>query len=147
MIFSVAAHDIEQDVPNNNGEKDFGLFQIEHSIDYTITGNQYLDSLLSGGAVPHMVHHVFPFQKSPFANIVSEETVKQEYERLGRKWVQPVNFWTMRLWPIVKVMITHPLLEYPTYSFWQEHFSWHIIWYHIKDILSGIYTIGPFDMS
>ena len=66
-----------------------------------------IDFFLSAGLSPHRVHHVLPEQKSGFANIVSEDIVREEAEKLNLTWHEPKNFFTDRL----PVMVKHYLLR------------------------------------
>lgn len=143
FFISSAPHDIENEVANNNGETDFALFQVEHSMDYEITGNVYIDAFLSGGVLPHAVHHLLPFQQSILANIASEPVVIEEYEKLGRKWPKKVNFWKQRVPTLLGAALLRPMNDHPEYSFWEEHFSFKNIWFTILFILRGFFTNSP----
>ncbi len=100
----VASHDFEEEKSNtvpaseeNWDDKDWAVLQIENSYDLTMIGNKYVDCFLSAGLSPHRVHHVLPHQKSGFANIVSEDIVREEAEKFNVEWLEPKNFWSDRL--------------------------------------------------
>ena len=96
----VASHDFEVDKireEKNWSEKDWAVLQIENSYDLTMIGNKYIDCFLSAGLSPHRVHHVLPQQKSGFANIISEDIVREEAEKFDVEWLQPKNFFFERL--------------------------------------------------
>jgi hypothetical protein len=95
----VASHDFEEDdarveVPDG---QDWAVLQIKNSYDLTMVGNKYIDCFLSAGLSPHRVHHVLPYQKSGFANVISENIVQEEAEKFGLDWIAPKNFFLDRL--------------------------------------------------
>ena len=69
----VASHDFEDESAQVDveAEPDWAVFQIKTAYDLTMVGNKYIDCFLSAGLSPHRVHHVLPYQRSGFANIVS----------------------------------------------------------------------------
>ncbi len=100
----VASHDFEhRDADDEAGieidwsKKDWAVEQIRNAYDLTMVGNKYIDCFLSAGLSPHRVHHVLPQQRSGFANILSEDIVREEAEKFGIKWVKPKNFFAERL--------------------------------------------------
>ncbi len=100
----VASHDFEHrdsddesDIEIDWSQKDWAVEQIKNAYDLTLVGNKYLDCFLSAGLSPHRVHHVLPQQKSGFANILSEQIVREESAKFGIKWVEPKNFFIDRL--------------------------------------------------
>jgi hypothetical protein len=104
----VASHDFEEEEATVNYQNlDWAVFQIENSYDLSMVGNKYIDCFLSAGLSPHRVHHVLPDQKSGFANIVSEDIVREEAEKFNVVWHPPKNFFTDRL----PVMTQHYLLS------------------------------------
>ena len=111
----VASHDFEKEyteeqppTPINWSEKDWAVLQIQNSYDLTIIGNKYLDCFLSAGLSPHRVHHVLPQQKSGFANIISEDIVKEEAKKLGVEWLEAKNFFSDRLPSLIKYYLAVP---------------------------------------
>jgi Cytochrome b5-like Heme/Steroid binding domain len=100
----VASHDFEhRDADDETGieidwsKKDWAVEQIRNAYDLTMVGNKYIDCFLSAGLSPHRVHHVLPQQRSGFANILSEDIVREEAEKFGIKWAKPKNFFIERL--------------------------------------------------
>ncbi len=74
-----------------------GVDQLEHAHDLKVIGNRYVDCFLSAGLSSHRVHHVLPFQRSGFANIVTEDVLREESARSGVEWLPPKSFLTDRL--------------------------------------------------
>ncbi|MDT5225885.1 MAG: hypothetical protein QOG19_3292, partial [Mycobacterium sp.] len=68
----VASHEFEDETEESVvvGE-DWGVDQVENANDLMVIGNRYVDCFLSAGLSSHRVHHVLPFQRSGFANIVT----------------------------------------------------------------------------
>jgi hypothetical protein len=89
-------------------EKDWAALQIENSCDFSMIGNKYIDCFLSAGLGPHRVHHVLPQQKSGFANIISEDIVKEEAAKLNIEWLQPKNFFIDRLPSLISHYLGSP---------------------------------------
>lgn len=107
----VASHDFESAEPVDFAKlelQDWAVSQIENSYDLTITGHKYIDCLLSAGLSPHRVHHVLPYQRSGFANIISEEIVRSAAEQSGVAWLPPKNLITERLPLMLKQYLTVP---------------------------------------
>lgn len=104
----IASHDFEEEESQADfSERDWAVSQIKNSYDLTMIGNKYLDCFLSAGLSPHRVHHVLPYQKSGFANIVSESIVREEAEKFNVTWQAPKNFFLDRL----PVLIKHYLFD------------------------------------
>jgi hypothetical protein len=123
----VASHDFEEEKTTekrNWAEEDWAVLQIEGSYDLTMIGNKYIDCFLSAGLSPHRVHHVLPFQKSGFANIISEDIVREEAEKFGVEWVQPKNFFRDRLPLLVDLYLATPsrMAQDKNYGLLKEHF-------------------------
>ena len=94
----VASHDFEEEeAPERDDQQDWAVAQIKNSYDLTMIGNKYIDCFLSAGLSPHRVHHVLPYQKSGFANIVSEDLVREEAAKFDIVWYKPKNFFIDRL--------------------------------------------------
>ncbi len=94
----VASHDFEEE--NTEEElaaipeplrNDWAAQQIGLSYDLTVVGNRWIDLFLSAGLSPHRVHHVLPWQGSGFANLASEQTVREVCEQVGIGWQRPRN--------------------------------------------------------
>jgi hypothetical protein len=94
----VASHDFEE---SNSEEElaaipeplrnDWAAHQICLSYDLSVVGNRWIDLFLSAGLSPHRVHHVLPWQGSGFANLHSEETVREVCAEVGIAWERPRN--------------------------------------------------------
>lgn len=63
----------------------------------SVIGNQYIDCFLTAGLGTHRVHHVLPYQKSGFANIVSQPAVKEVAISKKLEWKATKNFVIHRL--------------------------------------------------
>jgi hypothetical protein len=94
----VASHDFEE--PDTEAElavipeplrNDWAARQICLSYDLTVVGNRWIDLFLSAGLSPHRVHHVLPYQGSGFANLASEDAVKEVCAQVGIAWARPRN--------------------------------------------------------
>ncbi len=143
----VASHDFEdnQDPINANWEEqDWAIEQIKNSYDLTIIGNKYLDCFLSAGLSPHRVHHVLPQQKSGFANIFSEEIVKEEAKNFGVEWLQPKNFFLDRFPVLIKYYLAVPsrMAKEKNLGLFQEHFTPQALLTTIDYIVKGWIGIG-----
>jgi hypothetical protein len=142
----VASHDFEEEEAeaDRNEDQDWAVLQIKNSYDLTMIGNKYIDCFLSAGLSPHRVHHVLPYQKSGFANIVSESIVREEAENVGIEWLPPKNFFSDRL----PIMAKHYLFS-PSRSakeqhltLLQEHIQPHALLTSVTYILKGFVGIG-----
>lgn len=103
----VASHDFEEETDvdlveisataDRDESQDWAVLQIRNAYDLTMVGNKYVDCFLSAGLSPHRVHHVLPYQRSGFANIISEDIVREEAEKFDVEWLTPKNFFVDRL--------------------------------------------------
>ena len=95
----VASHDFEEDVGPiaPDGDEDWAMDQVVHADDLKVVGNRYVDCFLSAGLSSHRVHHVLPFQRSGFANIVTEDVLREEAAKFGVEWLPAKSFVTDRL--------------------------------------------------
>jgi Cytochrome b5-like Heme/Steroid binding domain len=127
----VASHDFEHkdsddelSMPIDWSQRDWAVDQINNSYDLTMVGNKYLDCFLSAGLSPHRVHHVLPQQRSGFANILSEEIVREEAEKFGIEWLKPKNFAIERLPRLIANYLAVPsrMAKENNLGIWQEHF-------------------------
>ena len=95
----VASHDFEEEVdevPPGDTE-DWGVHQVEEAYDLKVIGNRYVDCFLSAGLSSHRVHHVLPYQRSGFANIATEDVLREEAAKFGVEWLPRKSFLTDRL--------------------------------------------------
>jgi hypothetical protein len=105
----VASHDFEvarEDQEYKN--LDWGIFQIQHALDTYVTGIPYIDIFLSAGLSCHRTHHVLPYQKSGFANIVSQKCVEETCKEFGVEWAPARNLILDRFLPLMFHYLTVP---------------------------------------
>jgi hypothetical protein len=141
----VASHDFEEDDTKVDfQDRDWAVYQIENSYDLSMVGNKYLDCFLSAGLSPHRVHHVLPDQKSGFANIASEEIVREEAAKFNVTWHQPKNFFVDRLPIMAKYYLLTPsrLATEKNLNLLGEHFHPQALRISVKYLLHGLVGIG-----
>jgi fatty acid desaturase len=109
MFEIVASHDFEE-VREQQEYKDldWGIFQIQHALDTWFTGIKWVDIFLSAGLSCHRVHHVLPYQKSGFANIVCEDAVRATAKEFDVKWEPARNLVIDRFIPLAYFYLTAP---------------------------------------
>jgi hypothetical protein len=123
----VASHDFHPEEADTQSiqQQDWAVFQIENAYDLTVVGNKYIDCFLSAGLSPHRVHHVLPQQKSGYANLASEEIVREAAAEFGVAWLPPKNFFVDRMPDLIKLYLLVP--SFPArmngYGLWREHFD------------------------
>jgi hypothetical protein len=143
----VASHDFE-DADAVDFDKlerqDWAVSQIENSYDLTIIGHKYIDCFLSAGLAPHRVHHVLPFQKSGFANIISEDIVRSEAAKFDLPWLPAKNFFIDRLPITIDKYLNVPsrIASEQNLNVWQEHFRLDAIKATIDYAMKGYTGIG-----
>lgn len=112
----VASHDFED--PSSEEDlavipeplrDDWAARQICLSYDLSVVGNRWIDLFLSAGLSPHRVHHVLPWQGSGFANLASEEAVKEVCAEAGIAWARPRSLMLDRLPAVMKHYLTCPV--------------------------------------
>jgi len=111
----VASHDFEESnteeelaaVPESL-RNDWAAQQIGLSYDLTVVGNRWIDLFLSAGLSPHRVHHVLPWQGSGFANLASEQTVREVCAEVGIAWQRPRNLLFNRFPAVMKHYLLCP---------------------------------------
>lgn len=147
----VASHDFEEDKVKLDpsqypdwSQTDWAVEQIKNSYDLTMTGNKYIDCFLSAGLSPHRVHHVLPQQKSGFANIYSEDIVREEAAKFDLPWLPPKNFFLDRLPVLLKYYLVVPsrLAQEKNHGLIQEHFHPQALLTTIDYIVKGWAGIG-----
>ncbi|MBF6215274.1 fatty acid desaturase [Nocardia puris] len=122
----VASHDFDVDTEDlHTDTEDWGVNQLEQAYDLTVVGNRYVDCFLSAGLSPHRVHHVLPYQRSGFANIATEEVVREEAAKFGVEWLPPKSFFGDRFPALVKtyLMSRSHEAEERDWGFVREHCS------------------------
>ncbi|MBR8838022.1 MAG: cytochrome b5 domain-containing protein [Stigonema ocellatum SAG 48.90 = DSM 106950] len=142
----VASHDFEEEEAEIalRQERDWAVCQIKNSYDLTMIGNKYIDCFLSAGLSPHRVHHVLPYQRSGFANIVSEDVVREEAEKFNVVWLQPKNFFLDRLPILTKYYLFAPsrMAKEKNFGLLKEHFHPQELLTSMQYILKGFVGIG-----
>jgi hypothetical protein len=147
----VASHDFEDtstDIKSRSDEdwakEDWAVLQIQNSYDLTIFGNKYLDCFLSAGLSPHRVHHVLPQQKSGFANIISEEIVREEAAKFNVPWLSSKNFFLDRLPVLIKYYLGAPsrMAHENNWGLLKEHFHPKSLRTTIEYLVKGFTGIG-----
>jgi hypothetical protein len=92
---------------------DWAARQIALSYDLSVVGIRWVDVFLSAGLSPHRVHHVFPTQRSGFANIASEAAVRAVCEAQGVRWERPRNLFIERLPALMRHYLLAPAKRRP----------------------------------
>jgi hypothetical protein len=116
----VASHDFEE---SNSEEElavipeplrnDWAAHQICLSYDLSVVGNRWIDLFLSAGLSPHRVHHVLPWQGSGFANLASEDAVREVCAQAGIAWERPRNLIVERFPVVMKHYLLCPVKPAP----------------------------------
>ncbi len=122
----VASHDFEEEAGAKVDlieNQDWAVFQIKNAYDLTMIGNKYIDCFLSAGLASHRVHHTLPYQKSGFANIISEDLVQEEAEKFNIVWLPPKNFFLDRLPTLIKYYLFSPsrIAKENNFGIFKEH--------------------------
>jgi hypothetical protein len=123
----VASHDFEEeaDEPSVGDTEDWGIHQLEQAYDLKVVGNRYVDCFLSAGLSSHRVHHVLPYQRSGFANIATEDVLREEAARTGVEWLPAKSFLTDRLPKLGRTYLLSPSRQAQEqhWGFLREHCS------------------------
>ena len=106
----VSSHDFEDDADEHEAEatKDWGMHQLTESYDLKVVGNRWVDCFLSAGLSSHRVHHVLPYQASGFANIATEDVLREEAAKFGVEWLPAKSFLTDRLPTLASAFLLSP---------------------------------------
>jgi len=113
----VSSHDFEEAAPSNQDSlspqhrDDWGVLQMSNCFDFTLCGNRWFDLFFSAGLSCHRVHHLFPYQKSGFSNLICEDLVKKTCLEFGLPWDKPRNMWTQRLPVVLKHYLFYPAIN------------------------------------
>ncbi|WP_155763953.1 cytochrome b5 domain-containing protein [Mycobacterium asiaticum] len=108
----VASHEFEDEQQGCPvAGDDWGVDQVQHANDLKVFGNRYVDCFLSAGLSSHRVHHVLPFQRSGFANIVTEDVLREEAAKSGVAWLPAKSFFTDRLPKLSRTYLLSPSRE------------------------------------
>ena len=123
----VSSHDFEEDpdAPAADDAEDWGIHQLTEAYDLKVIGNRYVDCFLSAGLSPHRAHHLLPYQGSGFANIASEDMLREEAARFGVEWLPAKSFVTDRLPKLARTYLLSPSrqAEEKHWGFFREHCS------------------------
>jgi len=144
-LMVVSSHDFEDVLEGDC--KDWARYQLLNSHDMKITGNPWVDCFLSAGLSPHRAHHIFPYQKSAFANYYSNRHLAAAVKEHGLPWCAPKS-WVMEIFPEVwRMYLAAPLSDpltrkrvYPTVL--AEHTALDAYKYCAKYVFSGFLGIG-----
>ena len=82
--------------------------QVRVSFDMSVVGNRYLDIFLTAGLSSHRAHHLLPYQKSGFANILSEEAISAACRNRGVPWEPTRSFPFQRLPSLIRHYFLSP---------------------------------------
>jgi hypothetical protein len=120
----VASHDFEESATAEELARipeplrnDWAANQICLSYDLSVVGNRWIDLFLSAGLSPHRVHHVLPWQGSGFANLASEDTVREVCAQAGIAWERPRNLIFERFPVVIKHYLLCPARPAPPPEF------------------------------
>jgi hypothetical protein len=85
-----------------------------------------------------------PQQKSGFANIISEDIVREEAAKFDVEWLESRNFFTNRLPVLMQYYLGKPsrMAQYENYGFFKEHFHPRALKTTFEYMLSGWIGIG-----
>lgn len=141
----VASHEFEDETADTfvKGD-DWGVDQVEHANDLMVVGNRYVDCFLSAGLSSHRVHHVLPFQRSGFANIVTEDVLREESAKSGVEWLPAKSFITDRLPKLCRTYLLSPSRQAKerNWGFIREHCSPAAFKASADYVVSGFVGIG-----
>jgi len=141
----VASHEFEDEEQEPAvGSEDWGIDQVVHANDLKVVGNRYIDCFLSAGLSSHRVHHVLPFQRSGFANIVTEDVLAEEAAEFGIEWLRPKSFVADRLPKLCRTYLLSPSRQAKelNWGFIREHFSPAAWKASVGYVISGFVGIG-----
>ena len=116
----VASHDFEEaeteaelEVIPEPLRNDWAARQICLSYDLSVVGNRWIDLFLSAGLSPHRVHHVLPYHGSGFANLATEDTVREVCTQAGIAWERPRSLFFDRFPAVIKHYLFCPVKPAP----------------------------------
>lgn len=145
-LLIVASHDFEDDTDEDDepGTDDWGLHQLREAYDLKIVGNRYVDCFLSAGLSSHRVHHVLPFQKSGFANIATEDVLREEAAAFGVEWLPAKSFVTDRLPKLSRTYLLSRSRQARDndWGFVREHFSADAVKVSASYVAAGFIGLG-----
>lgn len=88
---------------------DWAEHQVRVSFDMSVTGYRPLDLFLTAGLSSHRAHHVLPYQRSGFANLLSEPALQAACEKHNVPWEPTRSFPCERL----PILLRHYFLSPP----------------------------------
>ncbi|MBW0016909.1 MAG: fatty acid desaturase [Mycobacterium sp.] len=145
----VASHDFEDETGETRGcpverNDDWAIVQVTHADDLKVIGNRYVDCFLSAGLSSHRVHHVLPFQRSGFANIATEDVLREEAAKFGIEWLPAKSFFTDRLPKLCGTFLLSPSRQAKelNWGFIREHCSPAAFRASANYVVSGFVGIG-----
>ena len=109
-----------------------------------VVGNRYVDCFLSAGLSSHRVHHVLPFQRSGFANIVTEDVLREESAKFGVEWLPAKSFVTERLPKLCRTYLLSRSRQAreQNWGFLREHLSPAALKESVNYVAGGFAGIG-----
>ena len=127
--------------------RDWGRFQILNAHDMTITGCKYVDVFLSAGLSEHRSHHVFPYQRSGFANIATTPLLERAARAHGIAWDAPKGLFSAILPAVVAsyvwAPVQDPIVRKPIFkNFADEHLNLAVYKCCAGYVLAGLLGIG-----
>ena len=121
--------------------------QLLNAHDMKITGNPWVDCFLSAGLSPHRAHHIFPYQKSAFANYYSNRILSAAAKEHGLPWCAPKGWFTEIFPEVWRMYLSAPLSDpltrkrvYPTFV--AEHMAPEAYKYCFNYVCAGFLGIG-----
>lgn len=141
---AIDGHDFHEEYskPDLTSGQDWAAFQIINTVDSSYTGNVWLDCWLSAGLNTHRIHHVLPYQRSGYANILSEPVLRKIAKENGIEWQPTENFFVRAL----PRLLGKYVFGKPTFSqakdIWAEHLSIHAVHKCVSHILAGFLGYG-----
>jgi fatty acid desaturase len=144
-LLVVSSHDFEEVVAKES--KDWAEYQLLNAHDMSITGNPWVDCFLSAGLAPHRAHHIFPYQRSGFANHFSNKFLALACKDKGLPWHPAKNLFTEILPDVISrqllLPVRHPVSRRTIHgSFLSEHLSPSAWLYSVKYAILGFKGIG-----
>ena len=144
-LMVVSSHDFEDVLESDC--KDWARYQLLNAHDMKITGNPWVDCFLSAGLSPHRAHHIFPYQKSAFANYYSNRILSAAVKEHGLPWCAPKSWFTEIFPEVWRMYLAAPLSDpltrkrvYPTFV--AEHIAPEAYKYCFNYVCAGFLGIG-----
>jgi len=144
-LLIVSSHDFEDDGADDEPDTDdWGVHQIDTAYDLKVVGIRHVDCFLSAGLSSHRVHHVVPYQRSGFANIATEDVLRQEAASFGVEWLPAKSFLTDRLPKLSRTYLLSRSrqAEEQDWGFLREHLSPAAFKTSVSYVVGGFVGLG-----